>query len=82
MTIRHHLTFNDLDHRLQELALLDFEYFCVLTKVDKRNAFVCIEKAGGKSLQQIANKLHIPKSTIRDIVKKCAEKPHSKSFVV
>lgn len=78
MTPQHKITFDDLDKRLQELALINFEYFCVLTEVNKRKAFVCIEKAGGKSLQQIANKLHIPKSTIRDIVKKCAEKPHSK----
>lgn len=74
MTTQHHLNFSELDKRLQELALLDFSYFCTLTGVDKNKAVVCLERAKGKSFRQIAHKLHIAKSTIYDISKNCPPK--------
>jgi len=75
MTPQHKLTFNDLDKRLQELALLDFAYFCSLTEINKEKAIVCFERAKHKSFRQIANKLHISKSMVFDIAKKCPPLP-------
>ncbi len=74
MLPQHHLKFSDIDKRLQELALLDFSYFCTLTGVDKNKAVICLERAKGKSFRQIAHKLHIAKSTIYDISKNCPSK--------
>lgn len=71
MTAQHNLTFDNLDRRLQELALLNFTYFCTLTEVNKEKAVVCFERAKGKSFRQIANKIHISKSMAFKIAKKC-----------
>lgn len=70
----------ELDIRLQELALMDFQYFCELTGVDKKKASVCLLVVGGASLGQISIRLQIPKSTIRNIVKKC--KANKKSIPI
>jgi len=61
----------DLDKKLQELALTDFNQFCQLTGVDKIKAFVCIERAKGLTFQQIANKLGVSRQTIWKRCKKC-----------
>lgn len=71
MTLENKLTFNDLDRRLQELALLNFAYFCSLTEINKEKAIVCFERAKHKSFRQIANKLHISKSMVYKLSKKC-----------
>lgn len=64
---------NELDRKIQELALLDFEAFCKMAGVNKVQAFVCFEIAKGKSLQQVGIKLKIGKSTIHLISKKCPQ---------
>lgn len=63
--------FDNLDRRLQELALLNFTYFCTLTEVNKEKAVVCFERSKGKSFRQIANKIHLSKSMVFKISKKC-----------
>lgn len=64
----------DLDIRLQEMALLDFQTFCELTGVDKRKASVCLLVVTGLSYGQISIRLKIPRSTVRNIVHKCKNK--------
>ncbi len=71
MTPQNQSGFDNLDRRLQELALLNFNYFCTLTEVNKEKAIVCFEVSKGKSFRQIANKLHISKSMVFKISKKC-----------
>jgi len=71
MAPKHNLTFDNLDRRLQELALLNFTYFCTLTEVNKEKAIVCFERANGKTFRQIANKLRIGKSMVYKLSKKC-----------
>ncbi len=60
-----------LDKRLQEMALIDFELFCKLLDVDKTKAFVCFEIQKKKSLKQIAIKLGVGKTAVYAIAKKC-----------
>lgn len=54
-----------------ELAIDDFEKFCKYAGVNSTQLKVCIERSKGLSLQQIANKLTIPKSTVKDICDRC-----------
>jgi hypothetical protein len=62
---------HELDRRIQEMCLLDFENFCKLAGVDKEQAYVCFEIAKGKSVRQVGIKLRLPKSTVHLIAKKC-----------
>lgn len=64
---------NELDRKLQELALLDFEHFCKLAGIDKQQAYVCFEIAKGKSIRQVGIKLRVAKSTVHLIAKKCPQ---------
>lgn len=65
--------FNEIDKKLQELFLLNFEAACKMAGVDKRQAFVCFEIAKGKSVRQVGIKLQLSKSTVHIIAKKCPE---------
>jgi hypothetical protein len=62
---------NQLDHQLQELALMDFELFCKTFGIDKTKAFVCFEIQKKKSLTQIGMKLNIGKTAVFAIAKNC-----------
>ena len=64
---------HELDRRIQEMCLLDFENFCRLAGVDKEQVFVCFEIAKGKSIRQVSIKMRLPKSTVHLISKKCPE---------
>lgn len=61
----------NLKNKALEMALDDFEQFCKFAGVDKIQLSVCIERQKKLSLQQIANKLKIPKSTVNDICRRC-----------
>jgi len=61
----------ELDKRLLNLALKDFEGFCLVAGVDKERAYICLAKKAGKSIRTIHNTTGIPRSTIGDICKKC-----------
>lgn len=63
--------FNQYKDRMLEMAIDDFEKFCNYAGVDKKQLAVCIEIEKGNSLQQISNKLSIPKSTVRNVRDKC-----------
>lgn len=65
------IKFDDLDTKLQEVAVKDFSLFCEITGVDKTQAYTCLEKAKGKSIRQIANKLRISKGQAESRCKKC-----------
>lgn len=65
------ITFPDLDKQLQNLAVLDFEKFCKLTAIDKVQVFICMEHQKGKSLQQIANRTKLSKTSVHNRCKKC-----------
>lgn len=54
-----------------ELAIDDFEKFCKYAGVNSNQLKVCIERDKGLTLQQITNKLNIPKSTVKDICDRC-----------
>lgn len=60
-----------LNQQLQELALLDFEYFCQLVGVDKKQAYICLERSKGKSLAQIGQKTGMSKQAVSQRAKKC-----------
>lgn len=55
-----------------EMAIDDFEKFCQYAGVDSVQLKVCIERERGLSYQQIANKLTVPRSTVRNICEKCS----------
>lgn len=55
-----------------ELAIDDFDKFCKYAGVNSTQLAVCIERSKGLSLQQVANKLNIPKSTVKDICDRCS----------
>lgn len=61
----------ELDKKLIKLAADNFDEFCLITAVDKVQAFICIERKKGKSIRQINISSGIPRSTIGDICKKC-----------
>ncbi|KAA5532654.1 hypothetical protein F0919_17895 [Taibaiella lutea] len=67
------ITFPDLKEQLRELALLDMDKFLKLTGVDMVQVVVCSERAKKKSLQQIANKVKLSKSTVQSRCRKCGE---------
>jgi len=64
---------SDLDKQLQELAVLDFQKFCRITNIDKVQVFICLERKKGRSMQYIANKAKMAKSTVINRCKKCEE---------
>lgn len=70
--------FDDIDRRLQELAVTDFALFCEVANVDKKKIIVCMDRSEGKSLQQIANKYGIPKATVQSICEKCMKVSYKK----
>lgn len=76
---------NNIKDAALEMAIDDFEKFCSFAGVNKTQLAVCIERqkqiANQKlSLQRIANKLQIPKSTVKDICDRCfpSDKPEQK----
>ena len=60
-----------IDQKLQELALMDFELFCKTFNVDKTKAYVCFELKKKKSLKQIGIKLNMGKTAVFAIAKDC-----------
>lgn len=62
---------NNLKDAALEMAINDFEQFCSFAGVNKTQLAVCIERQKKLSLQQIAMKLNIPKSTVKDICDRC-----------
>ena len=63
-----------------EMAIDDFEKFCNFAGVNSQQLSVCIEREKGLSLQQIANKLQIPKSTVDGICSRCFPSAKSKDI--
>ncbi len=53
------------------LAIEDFNTFCKYAGVNSTQLKVCIERNKGLTLGQIALKLKIPKSTVKNICDKC-----------
>lgn len=68
-----HIDLTDLDKKLHEFALADFDLFCRLTGVNKTQAFVCFEIRKGLTYGQLAIKLDVGKSTVYAIAQKCPE---------
>ena len=60
-----------LDEKLKELAKKNFDLFCIITSVDKIQAFVCMENQEGKSYGQIAQVLGISREAVFQRCKKC-----------
>lgn len=64
----------DYTHLALQMAIDDFDRFCKMSGVNMNQLKVCIERERGLSLQQIANKLNIPKGTVNDICERCFKK--------
>lgn len=61
----------EFDKKLLILALSEFDVFCQIAKVDKTQAYVCMEKARGKSSGTIANALGVTPQAVDKRFKKC-----------
>jgi len=61
----------ELDKKLVELAVTNFEEFCLIASVDKIQAYVCIEKSKGKSSGTIAITLGVSPQAVDKRYKKC-----------
>jgi hypothetical protein len=61
----------ELDKKVHELAVMNFELFCKLLAVNKEQAYVCFEIQKGKSYKQIGIKMKLAKQTVYLISKKC-----------
>lgn len=54
-----------------EMAIQDFEKFCLYSGVNSKQLKVCIERERGLSLQRIALKLGISKTYVKEICDRC-----------
>lgn len=63
----------DFENQIHELVLNDFEKFCQMAGVNKKQLAVCLEFKKDKSYGEIAIKLKIPKGTVYAIAQKCPE---------
>lgn len=61
----------DVKDKAIQMAIDDFEKFCIYAGVNSKQLLVCIEREKGLSLQQIANKLRISKSYVKKICDRC-----------
>jgi DNA-binding NarL/FixJ family response regulator len=64
----------EFENKIHELALADFELFCKMAGINKRQLFICFSLQKGLSLGQIGLKLKIGKSTVFAIAQKCPDK--------
>lgn len=65
------MTYEQGKEEARALALTNWDEFCRRLKPDLTKFYVCRLKSEGKSYQQIANRLEMPKSTVQSIVRKC-----------
>lgn len=63
----------DFEQQIHELVLMDFEKFCQMAGVNKKQLRVCLEFKKGKSYGEIGIKLRIPKGTVYAIAQKCPD---------
>lgn len=61
----------ELNRELQLLAATDWQKFLATTGLDITTLKICKQRQRGKTLQQIANAMQMPKSTIRNKCKVC-----------
>lgn len=61
----------EFDKELKQLAVKQFELFCLIAGVDKEQAYACIERSKGKSYGRIAKVLGISKQAVMQRCKKC-----------
>lgn len=64
----------EFENKIHEMALADFELFCKMAGINKKQLFVCFSIQKGLSLGQIGLKLKIGKSTVFAIAQKCPDK--------
>lgn len=69
----------ELESKIQELALLDFEAFCKMFSIDKTKAYVCFEIKKKKSLQQIGLKLGVGRNAVWAVAQTCDDKTKTTS---
>jgi hypothetical protein len=61
---------DEILNQIRTLALTDTQKLIDLY-IDKDKLKICLQRKGGKSFQQIANSMKMPKSTVRDKCKAC-----------
>lgn len=62
-----------------EMAIADFQQFCMYAGVNEVQLKVCIERNKGLSLGQISQKLNISKNTVKGITDRCFSKSDKES---
>lgn len=68
------MTKQDLNSELLDMAMQDFEAFCLVAGVDLTRAYVCILKSKGKSYAQIAIMLGVTRDqVIKMYHRKCCQ---------
>lgn len=55
-----------------EMAIQDFDKFCLFSGLNIDQLKVCMERSKGLSIRRIALKTNIPKSTVKDICDRCS----------
>jgi len=66
-------TEEEVDDKLRQLALTDWNKFKEVTALDVTTFTICEQKRAGKSYRQIAYKMGIHFTTVRDRCKKCMD---------
>lgn len=64
----------DYSNLALQIAIQDFEKFCKMSGTNMNQLKCCIERERGLSLQQIAYKLEIKKSTVKSMTDRCSDK--------
>lgn len=57
-----------------QIAIHDFDKFCMMAGVNMNKLKCCLERERGLSLQQISNKTGIKKSTVKFLTDQCLKK--------
>jgi len=58
------LKLKELDRKLQELALTNWQEFTKIIQLDREKLYICIQRSKGKTLRQIANELKVTKKKV------------------
>lgn len=63
----------EIEKRLKELALSDWDEFLRVSGIDTTNSIICLERKKGKSWGQISTIVNLSKGAVRNRYKACIE---------
>lgn len=61
----------EVKNELQQLALTDWNKFLSITGIDVSSLEICKRRKKGQTLQQIANAMQMPRSSVQSRCKTC-----------